>query len=163
MLDDKPNGIGQIQFIYRQYGNDAQIPWIVEYFDGSSWVGLGTITGTATEQTALYTVNVSTATKIRFRSGTNANFTASSNGKRINIDELSISDYNVNLGVSDIKNVSSQFVKNTIVNNEINFSNKAEVKLYNMNGQVVKSASVSANKNLEVSDLEPGMYIASVS
>lgn len=63
------------------------------------------------------------------------------------------------LSVSDITSVKSNFVRNTMVNNEINFGTKADVKVYNMNGQVVKSASVSENNNLEVSDLAPGMYI----
>ncbi|MBW8360779.1 MAG: T9SS type A sorting domain-containing protein [Kaistella sp.] len=63
------------------------------------------------------------------------------------------------LGVSDVSNLNSNFVRNTMVNDEINFGAKSDVKVYNMNGQVVKSASVSANKNLNVSDLQNGMYI----
>ena len=66
---------------------------------------------------------------------------------------------NATLGVSDVNSVKSNFVRNTMVNNEIKFGTKAEVKVYNMNGQVVRSASVSENNNLEVSDLAPGMYI----
>ena len=63
------------------------------------------------------------------------------------------------LGVSDVNSVKSNFVRNTMVNNEINFGTKADVKVYNMNGQVVKTASVSENKNLDAADLAPGMYI----
>lgn len=63
------------------------------------------------------------------------------------------------LGVVENFSTKSNFVRNTMVNNEINFGTKAEVKVYNMNGQVVRSASVSENNNLEVSDLAPGMYI----
>ena len=63
------------------------------------------------------------------------------------------------LAVSDLKEVKAQFVKNTIVNNEISFGSKTDVKVYNMNGQLVKSASVSENTNLQVADLEAGIYI----
>jgi hypothetical protein len=63
------------------------------------------------------------------------------------------------LAVSDLKEVKAQFVKNTIVNNEITFGSKTDVKVYNMNGQLVKSASVSENTNLQVADLEAGIYI----
>ncbi len=63
------------------------------------------------------------------------------------------------LGVADINTVKGKFVKNTNVQEEIQFGSKSDVKVYNMNGQVVKSASVSENKNLFVADLQPGMYI----
>ncbi len=63
------------------------------------------------------------------------------------------------LSVIDFQNIKNQFVRNTAVTNEINFGAKADVKIFSMNGQVVKSASVSEDKNLEVSDLTPGMYI----
>lgn len=63
------------------------------------------------------------------------------------------------LGVTDFNSSKSYFVKNTFVKDELNFGTKADVKVYNMNGQVVKSASVSEFKNLEVADLAPGMYI----
>lgn len=63
------------------------------------------------------------------------------------------------LGVVDFSNSKYSLVKNTLVSNEIVFAKKSDVKIYNMNGQVVKSASVSENKNLEVADLQPGMYI----
>lgn len=159
MITAKANGIGQIQFQYRQYGNDAQIPWGVEYFDGAAWVSLGSITGTATEQTAIYTVNNSAATKIRIIAGAGFDANASVNGKRLNVDELKISDNNVVLAVADFKKVKGSFVKNTFVENEVSFGSKSEINVYNMNGQVVKSASVSETKNLDTSDLNSGNYI----
>ena len=63
------------------------------------------------------------------------------------------------LAVVDFQNIKNQFVKNTVVKDVIKFNAKADVKIFSMNGQVVKSASVSEDKNLEVSDLTPGMYI----
>ncbi|TXF77812.1 T9SS type A sorting domain-containing protein [Chryseobacterium sp.] len=77
----------------------------------------------------------------------------------IQLDELAISNNVIVLGVSDISNFNSNFVRNTLVKDEISFGSKSDVKVYNMNGQVVKSASVSPNKNLNLSELQNGMYI----
>lgn len=53
------------------------------------------------------------------------------------------------------------FVKNTVVDSNILFAAKADVQVVNMNGQVVKSASVNENTALNVADLAKGMYIVS--
>ena len=66
---------------------------------------------------------------------------------------------NTILAVSDLNSVNSNFVKNTFVDSDINFGAKADVKIFSMNGQVVKSASVSENKSMNIADLAPGMYI----
>ena len=50
-------------------------------------------------------------------------------------------------------------MKNTKVNNEINFGEKANVKIYNVNGSLVKSASVEKNGSLNVSSLAKGVYV----
>jgi len=65
------------------------------------------------------------------------------------------------LAVSDFGKEKSLFVKNTFVkNNEIVFGAEAkDVKVYNMFGQVVKTASVKADGTLNVADLAKGNYI----
>lgn len=63
------------------------------------------------------------------------------------------------LSVGDIKVFRSNFVKNTIVTNEINFGEKANVKIYNASGSLVKSASVEKNTSLNVSSLPKGVYV----
>ena len=50
-------------------------------------------------------------------------------------------------------------MKNNVVDNNILFSAKADVKVISMNGQVVKSASVNENTTLDVASLAKGMYI----
>ncbi len=84
---------------------------------------------------------------------------ATSGTGSIKIDDIIVTTYSSYLAVSDLASVKNTFVKNTFVQNEINFGAKADVKIYSMNGQVVKSASVSENKSLEVADLASGMYI----
>jgi len=68
---------------------------------------------------------------------------------------------NGSLAVADFGKAKSLFVRNTFVkNNEIVFGADAKnVKVYNMFGQVVKTASVKADGTLNVSDLAKGNYI----
>ena len=65
------------------------------------------------------------------------------------------------LAVSDLSKVKGSFVKNTFVKNEgITFGAQAkDVKVYNMFGQVVKTASVKENETLNVAELAKGNYI----
>ncbi|MCZ2082953.1 MAG: lamin tail domain-containing protein [Flavobacteriales bacterium] len=65
------------------------------------------------------------------------------------------------LAVTDVNGVKINLVKNTNVNNTIVFGAKANVQILNVNGQVVKTASVVENTNLDVSSLAKGMYIIS--
>jgi len=62
------------------------------------------------------------------------------------------------LSVVDV-NTKVSLVKNTSVENEIIFAQDAKVSLVNMNGQVVKTAQVSANSALNVAGLPKGMYV----
>lgn len=85
---------------------------------------------------------------------------ATSGTGNIAINSITVNTFTpATLAVTDLINISSNFVKNTSVSNEINFGAKADVKIFSMNGQVVKSASVSENKSMNVADLAPGMYI----
>ena len=67
------------------------------------------------------------------------------------------------LAVNDISAnaVRPNFIKNTFVkNNEIIFGTDVkDVKVYNMMGQVVKTASVKENGSLNVDELQKGSYI----
>jgi hypothetical protein len=66
------------------------------------------------------------------------------------------------LAVSDIKNAKAgSFVKNTFVkSDEITFgADVKDIKVYNMFGQIVKSASVKENGSVNVAELAKGSYI----
>ncbi len=62
------------------------------------------------------------------------------------------------LATSEIAKSKNIFVKNTSVDNEIYFGAKSDVKIFNVNGQVVKTASVSENGALNVAELQKGIY-----
>ncbi len=79
-------------------------------------------------------------------------------GGTASFDQFSVVD-NTTMAVADITALNSQFVKNTVVNEEIMFGSASDVKIFNMSSQVVKRAFVSENKNMNVADLEPGIYI----
>ncbi len=65
------------------------------------------------------------------------------------------------LAVSDLSKTKGSFIKNTFVKNEeITFGAQVkDVKVYNMYGQVVKTASVKENESLNVAELQKGNYI----
>lgn len=87
---------------------------------------------------------------------------ATSGTGNITIDNLTIQTFSTgSLAVSDFGKTKSLFVKNTFVkNNEIVFgANAKDVKVFNMFGQVVKTASVKADGTLNVADLAKGNYI----
>lgn len=72
------------------------------------------------------------------------------------VDNVNISS---SLAVGDISKSKINLVKNTIVNDVITFGAKANVKIINLNGQVVKSVSVDNGSSLNVSSLQKGVYI----
>ncbi len=94
MLADKPNGIGTVSFNYRRYGTDAQVDWKVEYSTnaGVNWTPIGSaFTAPASDVVQVFSevVNVSGNIRVRIKRATE---TGSSNA-RLNIDDISITDY----------------------------------------------------------------------
>lgn len=78
----------------------------------------------------------------------------------VSIDNLIVKTYTPStLSAIDFNKFKNNFVKNTIVTNEINFGEKANVKIYNVSGSLVKSASVDKNTTLNVSSLPKGIYV----
>ena len=63
------------------------------------------------------------------------------------------------LAVIDTNKSKTTLVRNTKVTNEINFGEKANVKIYSVTGELVKSASVDKNTTLNVSSLPKGNYV----
>ena len=66
---------------------------------------------------------------------------------------------NATAAVVDVNATKVNLVKNTVVANAIMFATKADVQILNMNGQVVKTASVNENTSLDVATLAKGMYV----
>ncbi|WP_228444712.1 T9SS type A sorting domain-containing protein [Chryseobacterium shandongense] len=80
----------------------------------------------------------------------------------ISIDNLVVRTYpSGTLAVADLSKAKGNFIKNSFVKNEeITFGAQAkDVKVYNMFGQVVKTASVKENESLNIAELQKGNYI----
>lgn len=87
----------------------------------------------------------------------------------LEIDELrigttweSVTPASTSLAVTDLSTVKGgNLVKNTFVkNDEITFGADAkDIKVYNMLGQIVKTASVKENESVSVAELQKGNYI----
>ena len=77
----------------------------------------------------------------------------------VTLDNLVVKTYTPILSTIDFNSQKLNLVKNTKVNNEINFGEKANVKIYSTNGLLVKSASVDKNSSLNVSSLPKGVYV----
>lgn len=90
-------------------------------------------------------------------------YTAEAAGGTFSVDDVIISGAtnSATLAVTDLSKVKGSFVKNTFVKNEgITFGAQAkDVKVYNMFGQIVKTASVKENETLNISELAKGNYI----
>ncbi|NPA09722.1 MAG: T9SS type A sorting domain-containing protein [Chlorobi bacterium] len=125
---------------------------------GANWSPLVTVSNANTSW-ALKTVT----SGIPANSNLSLRFTgldASSGGMRI--DDVSIINNAGTLAVTDLSTVKGgNFVKNTFVkNDEITFGSAAkDVKVYNMLGQIVKTASVKENESVSVAELQKGNYI----
>lgn len=96
MLQDKANGIGNISFLYRRYGTDAQEAWVVEYSTdgGGTWTQAGaTFTPGALVapnfETFSADVNIEGPARIRVRRAVQTGTT----NRRMNIDDLVITDF----------------------------------------------------------------------
>ncbi len=80
-------------------------------------------------------------------------------GAQTTLDNFAWTAYDSTLAVVDANASKAKLVKNTVVDANIIFAAKADVKVINTNGQVVKSASVNENTTLDVASLAKGMYI----
>ena len=74
------------------------------------------------------------------------------------VDDIQ-TDVTPTLAVIDTNKSKTNLVRNTKVTNEISFGEKANVKIYNVSGSLVKSASVEKNTSLNVSSLPKGIYV----
>lgn len=107
------------------------------------------------------TLDVSGINDINF-SNTEKSFFALKVGKDvqydIDIDNIQVVDATMN--VYDLQgNRQVQLVKNTSVENTVIFEVKSNVKIYNTNGQLVKSIAVVEGQEVNVSALPKGIYI----
>lgn len=94
MLANKTNGIGNLSFLYRRYGTDAQVDWKVEYSvnDGADWVQVGdAFTAPATDDVQTFSAQLDINSDVRIRIKRATETGASNN--RLNIDDIVMTDF----------------------------------------------------------------------
>lgn len=162
MLENKANGLGTISFNYRRYGSDTQVDWRVEYStnNGSSWIQIGssfTAPNSDTIQVFNETVNVSGDIRVRIIRET----TSGSSNRRLNIDDIIITDYT---GVST-PNISVS--QSTILGLDYIIGNgPSSAQSYQISGTNLTPASgaitVTAPTNFSISKTLGGTYTSSL-
>ncbi|NML58936.1 T9SS type A sorting domain-containing protein [Chryseobacterium sp. RJ-7-14] len=124
--------------------------------DGNSWdlLSYTRATGAGTSNYILITPTgtIPSTSNLRIR------FTNTSSAQW-RIDDLKLTGSIGSLAVNESSKVKGLFVKNTLVDSELNFGMTGNVKIYNLSGQVVKTFSVKENEAVDVSDLLKGNYI----
>lgn len=124
--------------------------------EGSSWTLLSYTRATG-NNTANWAYINPTGT-IPATSNLRVRFTGT-NGTEWRIDDVKLTGTSGSLATIDAEKANNRFVKNTSVDQEIYFGEKAEVKIFNINGQLVKTASVAENGSLNVDNLQSGIYL----
>ncbi|WP_336688582.1 MULTISPECIES: T9SS type A sorting domain-containing protein [unclassified Chryseobacterium] len=117
--------------------------------NGNSWA---LVNGGVAIQLPVQTENVATLS-LRWSSVT-------SNTGNYRIDDVKVvGTSSGSLATNETRTNKNLFVKNTLVDSEINFGMTGNVSIYNLLGQVVKTFSVKENQAVDVSDLSKGNYI----
>lgn len=153
-----PNGVGTFTFKYRKAftggANNRVLAVFVNGVEKNVIAAFGGAGADATVYTSTTAVNESGPVSIRisYPAGTQTG------NKQITIDDVSWTA-NATAAVVDVNASKVNLVKNSVVGNTIIFAAKADVQIVNMNGQVVKTASVNENTSLEVASLAKGMYV----
>lgn len=93
-------------------------------------------------------------------SGTNYTFFAIKRGANAAYISSIVIEYDAStLAVIDAKDKKVNLVKSTVVDSSLDFGVKADVKIYDMNGRMIKAASVNEGSSIDVSSLAKGVYI----
>lgn len=142
-------GVGNITYTVRSYftGGTAANRAIQVYVNGTMYDSYA-LDAMATNYTRTLTANISGDVVIEFRA---------TGSRQVVLDDISWTAAG-SLGTTEVKGKKQIFVKNTSVNNEIYFGAKSDIKIFNVNGQIVKTASVSENGSVNVETLQSGIY-----
>lgn len=94
MLEDKSGGIGTLSFLYKAYSTDPQVSWRAEYsIDGGiTWAQAGAdFIAPENDEIQTFSAQINTATSGRIRIISAQ--TGGSSNARMNLDDISITDY----------------------------------------------------------------------
>lgn len=144
------NGVGSITYKVSSYftGGVASDRKIEVWVNGVMLESY-TLEAMTTDYTRTVTANTPGDVVIEFRStGT----------RQLVLDDVSWTAAST-LAVINPNEKKINFVKSTVVDTNLEFGAKADVKIYDMNGRMLKAASVNEGTQLNVSALAKGVYI----
>lgn len=129
----------------------------------SNWVNMNGSLPSAADNNANFAIRIVSV----FNPATNDVYTAIGSASNYNtngairVDNVTLSGTPNTLGVYDVNSLKFNFIKNTFIKNDgIVFGTRIrDMKIYNMYGQIVKTASVKENEIVDVSELQKGSYI----
>ena len=150
MADDKPNGMGMLSFLAAPFSNDEAAVLEISYSTdgGNKWTLVATETISEKSLTEFsYSVNVEGNVRVKF---------VQKSGKRLNIDDISISNYAPSSSV-DMTQVGGWIAYGVEKGIEIHTSECREVEIYSLDGENVKQMSASAG--VSKITLDYGVYI----
>ena len=149
----KPDGIGTISFFAERFGTDGNATVEVEYShdNGDTWQSAGSASITEKSYTEFkFIVNVTGNNLLRLRQ---------TSGSRVNIDNLSVTDFVKQSGieiVDDIQNWEAYSLGGQLV-----IENHGEAErfiVYNLEGMILADRVISGSASIS---LTPGFYIVS--
>lgn len=152
MAENKPNGIGTLSFYARPFSNDTEAEVVISYSIGSSttWNQISSPTIVASNNGLAeysYVVNVSGDVRVKFEVNT---------GKRLCIDDISITDYSENSALTNI--TASEWLTYVVSGVLVVDTNvPIEVEIYSMEAVKVYDGRITQGKT-SIS-LEKGVYI----
>lgn len=146
------NGVGNLKFQYRKAFTGAAARSIQVSVNGAIKNTTPTFGGVSGAQTTVYDYSLD------INESGNVVVEVKVLGGQTTLDNF-VWTANATAAVVDVNATKVNLVKNTVVANAIMFATKADIQILNMNGQVVKTASVNENTSLEVSSLAKGMYV----
>lgn len=148
MSEDKLNGAGRLSFFTALFGSDsnASVDVLYSVDGGSSWTKIGTVNVTETLLTEHnFNVNISGPVRFKFQQ---------TQGKRINIDDISISDYVGSVTSPSISTWDAYSSNGELV---IESAGNELITVYSMDAISVYRDTPQAGKTFV--KLTPGVYV----
>lgn len=148
MAENKYNGAGSLSFFAAPYGSDedAEIEVLYSTDNGSNWTSLQTFTITKAAALKEYKAITSISEPVRFR------FQQKS-GKRVNIDDISITDYSASASSIASDSWDAYAYRGAIV---VETSSATPITIYSLDAKPVFESTVSGSETVT---LTPGFYI----
>lgn len=159
MNQDKTDGLGTLSFFAGAYGSDTGMAFNVDYSTdgGLSWLPIATKVSLTKGEWKTYSY------KIELRGNARVKFTAvGSASKRINIDDVKLTDYPENSGVcrpTENSKYTILIVKNNII---INSPKEAVCNIYDGMGKLIYKSNIYEGSQSLNTSLSSGYYILNI-